>query len=289
MAILKTQPLDTNNIQGISEIATHYDVYIFDLWGVIHDGVTPFPKTLQVMKNLKDLDKQIYLLSNSPRRSVQNAEHLASMGISTDLYNGAYTSGEDCHHCLKLRDNEWYQTLGKKLFHIGPERNISTFEGIGYTMVDSPFEAEFVLVTGTDGWFEDLSPYHDVLEECLMNGLPMVCANQDLIIHRQGRALICAGTIARRYEELGGEVFYHGKPSQEMYQRLCETYAIKEPKSKILMIGDSLLTDIPGALQYGIDALFIKDGIHINEGGNEQALFAKYGVVPTLSMQMCRW
>jgi hypothetical protein len=32
----------TANIDGLSQISHCYDVFIFDLWGVIHDGITPF-------------------------------------------------------------------------------------------------------------------------------------------------------------------------------------------------------------------------------------------------------
>ena len=39
-------------------------------------------------------------------------------------------------------------------------------------------------------------------------------------------------------------------------------------REKALAIGDGVLTDVKGADQYGIDVLFVTDGIHAREYGN---------------------
>ena len=58
----------------------------------------------------------------------------------------------------------------------------------------------------------------------------MVCSNPDLEIIRGKKKEICAGSIAMRYEQLGGEVKYYGKPYSEIYQKSYETIKIKNKK-----------------------------------------------------------
>jgi ribonucleotide monophosphatase NagD (HAD superfamily) len=116
----------------------------------------------------------------------------------------------------------------------------------------------------------------------------MVCANQDYSIQRNGIEYLCAGTIAKYYGHKGGTVFYHGKPSQDMFERLFLLNPVEAPKNKILMIGDSLQTDIPGANAFGIDSLLITSGIHWNEAINDQT-FARFNAFPTWVTEHCSW
>ena len=277
-----------NHIHGLREIAANYEAYIFDLWGVVHDGITPFQCSIDVMKKLKSQGKTVLILSNSPRRIDTTSEHLRGMGVGKELYDGIYTSGEDCYDRLRLRDHPWHQKLGQNLFHIGPERNLCTFEGLGYATAQAPSEANFVLLSGTDGWCIALDPFYKALQSCLIWDLPMVCANQDLSIQREGKKYICAGSIAKHYENKGGNVFYHGKPSPDMFERLLISNNVTTPKNKIVMIGDSLLTDIPGASAFGIDSLLITSGIHWNECVNEQT-FSRFNAFPTWITERCSW
>ncbi|WP_162937932.1 hypothetical protein [Kiloniella sp. EL199] len=42
-------------ITGISKIINDYDLFILDLWGVIHNGVQAYPKALNCLKQLHHL------------------------------------------------------------------------------------------------------------------------------------------------------------------------------------------------------------------------------------------
>jgi HAD superfamily hydrolase (TIGR01459 family) len=279
---------EINHITGVHAIADRYETYIFDLWGVVHDGINAFPWSIDVIKTLKSAGKTVLILSNSPRRLNVTVEHLTSMGIEKALYDGIYTSGEDCYDRLRLRDHPWYQTLGHTLFHIGPERNLESFTGLGYATAKDPSKADFVLCSGTDGFCTTLTPFYNILETCLLWDLPMVCLNQDYNIQRNGIEYLCAGAIALYYEHKGGTVFYHGKPSQDMFKRVFRFHPEARPKNKILMIGDSLRTDIQGANVFGIDSLFITSGIHWNEQINDE-IFARFNALPTWVTARCSW
>ena len=78
-------------------------------------------------------------------------------------------------------------------------------------------------------------------------------------MHRGNVEELCAGSVAKVFEELGGEVVYFGKPYKEVY-KLCFN-----SKEKVLAIGDNLRTDIKGANNLNIDCIFISDGVHRDE------------------------
>lgn len=265
--------------QSIAELLPLYDAYIVDLWGVVHNGQAAFPEALEVLKALKAAGKKVLLLSNAPRRVASAAEQLIERGVPPELYDIFYTSGEDCHRALKERTHPWYQKLGNNLYHLGPDKDKSLLEEVTFTIVDDLEKADFILNTGVLTWECCLADYEALLKQAHVLKLPMACANPDKVVLFKGKNVICAGELATYFERLGGEVFYHGKPYPEFYTAACELLDNPNP-SKILAIGDSLMTDIKGAHLQGIDSLFIRSGIHAGAEDLE-TLFAAYSVRPT--------
>ena len=100
----------------------------------------------------------------------------------------------------------------------------------------------------------------------------MICANPDREVIRGGVRQICAGAIAERYESLGGEVRWYGKPDPTIYNECFRLLDITD-RSRILGIGDSFTTDIKGANAAGLDALLVGRGIHAD------VLFDKTGTL----------
>ena len=113
----------------------------------------------------------------------------------------------------------------------------------------------------------------------------MICANPDLIAIRKGVRGISAGAIAKLYQQLGGAVEYIGKPHKQIYQD-CLARLGGTPDHKILMIGDGLQTDILGANDQWIDALFISSGIYSEQFAEASRsdklseLFSSEGALP---------
>jgi HAD superfamily hydrolase (TIGR01459 family) len=97
-------------------------------------------------------------------------------------------------------------------------------------------------------------------------GLPMVCANPDLVVMRGAGTKLCAGALADFYEELGGPVARHGKPYGSVFDRAFQRLGISD-RSRVAMIGDTFHTDIAGGLNAGCDAIWVAGGIHAPEVG----------------------
>jgi len=258
-------------INGIRELAPEYDGFILDLWGVVHDGTAPFPGVLDCMERLIAAGKRLVLLSNAPRRSDDVMRRITRIGVPERLYHGIMSSGEEAWLHLKHRDEPFYAALGHRCVHIGSERDLEIREGLDLVFVDVPAEADFILNTGPAEWEDTLETYMPVLAEALSRGLPMVCANPDLVVVHNGKPALCAGALAEEYQRLGGRVRWHGKPYPSVYESCLGLLGIGE-KRRILAIGDSLRTDIAGATGAGIDSLFIAGGIHADELSNDGVL-----------------
>jgi HAD superfamily hydrolase (TIGR01459 family) len=248
----------------MSALAADYEGFILDLWGVVHDGVTAYPGVADCLSRLRGAGKRIVLLSNAPRRVGPIARAMAEMGIDPTLYDHIVSSGEEVHQELRTRRDPWYAALGPACYHIGPERDRSIRNGLELDCVDAVEAADFVLNTGPSEDDETVVDYEDVLMAAARRSLPMVCANPDVEVIRGGRRIICAGALAARYEELGGEVRYHGKPYPSVYHHCFELLGASD-RRRVLAVGDSLRTDIAGADAVGIDSVLVTGGLHAEE------------------------
>jgi HAD superfamily hydrolase (TIGR01459 family) len=253
-------------IRGIRELAPRYDGFILDLWGVVHDGVAPMPGSLECLRSLIQADKRIVLLSNAPRRAGDVVERIDRIGVPPGLYHNVMSSGEEAWQHLSRRDDSFYAVLGRRCVHIGSERDDGIREGLGLELVEAAEEAEFILNTGPARWDDRIEDYVPLLSRALDRGLPMVCANPDLVVMHGGRLALCAGALAQWYEQRGGRVRWHGKPFRSVYETCFGLLGI-EDLSRILAIGDSLRTDIAGAAGAGIDSVLIVGGVHADEFG----------------------
>ncbi|MBS0184942.1 MAG: TIGR01459 family HAD-type hydrolase [Proteobacteria bacterium] len=274
-------------IKGLSDIWEDYNGYVVDLWGVIHDGKVLYPDVLRSLEELRTLKKQIVFLSNAPRKSIFIKERLSDLKIDPHLYKGLITSGDDA---LGAMIETYIPNFGCHAFFIGGEKDRHMLDVPGLKEAISIEKADFILGIHTFSWEDSLEDYMALLEKGLKKNIPFVCVNPDLIVHIQGEELICAGTLADWYESQGGKVFSHGKPHKSVYERALNVLEI-ENKSKILCIGDSLRTDVTGAVQQGLDVAFIPAGIHKFEcletgkdlpfEKNLRNVFQKHGKVPT--------
>ncbi|WP_299379129.1 TIGR01459 family HAD-type hydrolase [uncultured Kiloniella sp.] len=251
-------------LKGLSEVIDDYDLFIFDLWGVMHDGITAYPDAIKCLQTLRARkSSEIILLSNAARLSSSITAHLTSLGIAEDMYDALLTSGDVTASILSDREKQQSHPRGPRYFHIGPERAQPTLDACGGQEVVLE-DAELVICTGFFRKEDQVNSYTDLLKSALTLNLPMICANPDIVIHRGGKIIPCPGAIAAHYEELGGAVERFGKPYPAIYNSVFSNLT-KIPRPRAVMIGDSLTTDIRGARQAGIDSLWISGGIHAKD------------------------
>jgi HAD superfamily hydrolase (TIGR01459 family) len=258
-------------IAGLSEIADRFDGFILDLWGVIHDGQTPYPPAPDTLRKLTAAGKKTLLLSNAPRRAHALVTTMNGMGILRDSYGEVLSSGEATRDALIARDDPFFAALGNRAFHLGPERDRTVFEDTGVEIVDDVAKATFVVNTGPYDLSDPLEKADPILIAARKHNLPMVCANPDIVVIRAGERVVCAGAMAKRYEGMGGRAAYRGKPDPVIYELAIKQLGIAD-RSRVAVVGDALETDIKGAASVGVPAVWCTGGIHA------AALGVSYGV-----------
>ena len=283
---------------GFAPLAERYDGFIVDLWGVLHDGVAAFPDAVACLEKLKSRGKRIVILSNAPRRAQEVMQRNQELGIAPELADAVYSSGEDAWRHLKDRADPWTQSLGRRCYHLGPDRDHGMRDGLDYDFVQDLGDADFVLLTGTHSTDAVVGDYDEVLQAAKARDLAMVCANPDLEVIRGGKREICAGALAAAYEDLGGQVRYHGKPHQDIYAACLPLLQVSE-RQRVAAIGDSLRTDVAGANGAGIGSVFVCDGIHgetLGLGPGQtpdparlEALYGAAGQFPSAAVPTLRW
>ena len=285
-------------LNGFSAIASEYDGFVLDLWGVIHDGVTAFPHAVDTLTRLRDMGKRTLLLSNVPRPNDAVRAMMRRMGIEDGLYTGILTSGEAVRRALQSPPDAWWSALGNRVYHLGPERDRPVLEGLTLTVVETPAQADFVLNTGPDDHSNpsDINEFEPILQACREHELPMICGNPDLEVIRGGVRVLCAGSLAVRYRELGGDVRSLGKPDPAIYQPVLAQLAL--PKQRVLAVGDSLRTDIAGAIGAGLEVCWVLDGLHGEalrradgsyDPAEAAAEAARHGLAPVAAMARFSW
>ena len=238
-------------LNHLSEISNNYDTFIIDLWGVMHNGIKLNSNAIEAIENLTTISKKIVFLSNAPRPSLKVINFLLKMGMDKKYLSSVITSGEAAMYAINQNK------FGKTFFHLGPPRDTSVFDKVkeNKTNID---QCDFILCTGLfDDHDNDLNFYREFLKKHISK--QFICTNPDLTVHRGNIEELCAGSIAKVFEELGGKVSYFGKPHPEVYN-LCFN-----KKEKVLAIGDNLRTDIKGANNLNLDCIFITDGVHRDE------------------------
>ncbi len=236
------------------------------------------PKAIEVIKQLKNNSKKIVFLSNAPRPSSRVVEFLLKMNMDKKYLSNVMTSGEAAMHAINKNQ------FGKTFYHLGPPRDTAVFEKVKDNKTDLE-KCDFILCTGLfDECENDLEYYKKLLKNYVSKKL--ICTNPDLTVHRGNVEELCAGSIARIFEELGGEVVYFGKPHKEIYKMCFNS------DEKVLAIGDNLRTDIKGANNLNVDCIFISDGVHRDEfkGASElESLLEKYKVKANFFQKEFKW
>ncbi|HZH10194.1 MAG TPA: TIGR01459 family HAD-type hydrolase [Microvirga sp.] len=282
-------------VEGLNSLAENYDLILCDVWGVLHNGVKAYEAAGDALTRFRAKGGRVVLVSNAPRPGASVGTQLDSFKVPRTAYDAIVTSGDLTRLAIEER-------IGQIVNHIGPPRDMPIYNGLDVRF-GSIEEADYVVCSGfDDDEHETVENYRGRLEAMLRRNLLMVCANPDLIVERGHMILPCAGALALAYEEMGGAVFYAGKPHAPVYEKALAVASDLNhrsiPKNRVLAVGDAIRTDIAGAAGFGIDSLMIARGIHarelgLHEGGlvsdHVQDWVDRQPVMPTAIMDVLAW
>jgi len=232
-----------------------YRLILCDIWGVVHDGVTLYPKAAQRLREWRQQGRCVVLVTNAPRTAEAVDQQLGRLGLPRDCWDAIATSGEAGIEALNA--------LGKPVGFVGTAADREILESRGVEIAEGDDFTDLAC-TGLEEARPHVDDYRADLERWVDRDVEMHCLNPDRVVVRGGVPEPCAGAIADLYQGLGGRVTWYGKPHPAIYRHALHR-AGDPPADEVLAVGDALQTDALGAALEGFDFVFVQCGIHADE------------------------
>ena len=278
-------------VERLRDLVDGVEVVLSDIWGVVHNGIEAFPEACEALHAYRSRGGTVILITNAPRPADSVQRQLRKLGVADQAYDSIVTSGDLTRHYVADHPSQ-------KVFWLGPERDSGIYRGLD-PVLSALQDADYIVCTGLfDDESETAEDYRGMMLQARERGLPLICANPDIVVERGDRLIYCAGAIAELYREMGGKVIFYGKPHRPIYERamaLAAEHGDREIKlDRVLAIGDSVRTDLAGAHAFGVDCLFVTRGIHSEafEGIDEldpASVKELFGHPPKALIRELRW
>lgn len=240
---------------NLSSLIDSYDAFLFDIWGVLHEGDDLYEDILELINKIEK-NKIVRVVSNAPRLKTTAAGNLVKKGINIDPEN-VFTSGEIARLMLK-QSHKYFGITAPRIFHIGGDRNTELLGGLDIEQTDQLTNADLILLSAYRDYGENHTALITLLENAAILNKKILCANPDKEVINLGKLRLCAGYFAKIYEKLGGEVIYTGKPEKIIFDECLKSF--DSAGKRILMVGDTFATDIEGSHRCGFDSALVLTG-----------------------------
>lgn len=244
----------------IKDLLNDYDVFLFDLWGVVIEAGTTYPGVVDQINEIIE-QKKVYFVSNAPRPNYRVMDTLIQFGIKNLNQDMIITSGDIARKYIEdARISLGYDSDDKiSIYHLGADRNEDILHDVDHKISANLQESDILLLSLYRDDHEDIHEFNELLKEASRSNIMTICSNPDTTIPKHGVTRYCAGYFAGIIEEHGGNVIYTGKPGPEIYKKVFE-FEPDTPKHRILMIGDTFETDILGGQTSGINSALVLTG-----------------------------
>ena len=227
-----------------------------DLEGTLYSGDAPLPGAAALVPRLRAAGIPFRFVTNTTSRSRRAiAGRLSRMGIH--VTPGEIVSAPVAGAAL-LR--------GRGHVLVAPflaDEVLEDLEGLelqGGTAAPGPGRPTAILLGDIgDRWT------HALLQrayEYLRDGAEFVACSRDRVYRREDRLVLDAGPFVAALEYASGvAALLAGKPSPVMYQSALDALQLPEAdRSRVLMIGDDMHSDIAGAQEAGLVAWAVETG-----------------------------
>ncbi len=264
-------------------LVNNFKVVFLDSYGVLknHEGlIDGVPQTIDYLRNQGIIIK---ILTNDASRSrQQQADLFKSLGLNGLTSSQIITSGTLARHFLedkKIKGKIAYlgtENAAEYILHI--DRDSIPIGEIDLENCDDISAFVFLDDEGFD-WNVDINKVINLLR---MKNIPVVVANSDKMYPVSPRDVaVGTGGIAKLVENILNRKFIHfGKPDSQMFM-----YAYNQllsegdyTKNEILMVGDTLHTDILGGNKFGLHTVLVLTG-NTRESAVE-TLVSATGIIP---------
>lgn len=269
----------TFKIELLAPIINRYDAFLIDQFGVLIDGEQTYPGAIDALKHIAQSGKPVVILSNSGKRAEPNCNRLTSFGFDRQHFVTVVTSGEIAYHSIKNQLGITIKNDARVMVLARPGET-SPILDLDLTETNNPRMADILLIVSRDIGM-NRKDYIKLWTEFNATGGKCYCLNPDLNMLTPNGITFSAGTIAKLFEQRGGDIIWYGKPYQDIYADALRFFN-NIPRDDILCIGDSIHHDIVGGHAAGLATALVRQGVHSDiSDGKVYNILSGLGISPT--------
>ncbi|MEM1376067.1 MAG: HAD hydrolase-like protein [Pseudomonadota bacterium] len=248
-------------VSGLLDLADDHDVFVLDGFGVLNVGNTPIPGVPQVVAKLQELGKQVFILTNAagyPKLFLM--KRYASLGYA--FAPEAVTSSREV--MLSHASGAAQAPVGVMANEQFGRDELPTDSLFLTGNPDAYERAETFYLLGSSTWTE-------ARQQLLLRSLqerprPVFVGNPDLVAPTEVGLSKEPGSYAHALaDETAAMPIFHGKPFPAVFEAISSKLAGDVKPDRIVMVGDTLHTDILGGRTVGWKtALVIGFGVYVD-------------------------
>ena len=274
-------------LRSFSEVTAAYDVIFFDSYGVLKNSGGVLKGVPELLLRLSQAKKDLYVITNdaskSPERMAQSFSHPVegelippSQIISSGLLAADFLAAQ----VAAKKPNGRAAYLGKPSSAYYVES--AGLEAIPLADWNDAEDPDAIVLLDDEGfdWFRDINHALNIIRRSLS---PVVIGNADLLYPTKDGFALAVGSLANMLQPIAQKTFYRfGKPDAMMFVYALQAMRSARPGTKnhkVLMVGDTLHTDILGARMAGLDTVLVLSGNTL--AAQAELQIQSTGIVPT--------
>lgn len=269
-------PGQTQVVRNILDIADQFDVIIFDAFGVLNSGVHAIPGALSAVSALRDRNIELAVVTNDASNTPDTiiARHrnrgfdftVESLVSSAQYIVPMMHRHSDVTQWGVMAPGHWpIDGLPGQAGFLADEQ--SFYDAVeGFVLIDS------------DEW--NGQRQHMLETSLSKNPRPILVGNPDICAPMGDFLSVESGYFAHlAADACGGVPQCVGKPYREVFDDILQRHPAVD-RNRILMVGDTLHTDILGGLAVGIKTLLVTRGGFLDGYQDLAGLYQRSGIHP---------
>ena len=270
-------PKTSTRVGGLADLAQQFDVFLLDAFGVLNVGQTAITTAPSAVRALQTAGKNVMVLTNGASLPATESQiKLEKLGFNFALENiiasrDALLRGLAQPHAqaqAQAQDAALWGVMARpdSQLHTLPIHSVTLGEDAALFDKVSGF-----ILLGASYWSEHQQ--HLLIHSLCQNPRPVWVGNPDLVAPNEHYLSLEPGYFAHQLSHITGvTLHFFGKPFSNIYELACARLE-HTPKHRILMVGDTLHTDILGGAAYGVKTALVTG----------HGLFAKENVIPYIN------
>ncbi|MFP3978943.1 HAD-IIA family hydrolase [Marinobacter sp. KMM 10035] len=254
---LVSESVTPQQVPSLEAISDRFDGFIFDAFGVLNAGNNALPTAVARFQDLQSKGKHCLVLSNAasaPQQELVRKYRNLGFPITSDqlissrmLVSDALPSEPRRTWAIMAPTSAHADQLPCHGFVIGDLKAKPNRERLD--------NADAILMLSAQGWTRELQ--QGLVHSLLLRPRPVWVANPDLVAPRENGLSLEPGYYAHHLMDATGvDTVFFGKPFNNAFDA-AKSRLSPIPTSRLLMVGDTLHTDILGGRNSGISTMLV--------------------------------